>query len=242
MLLLTTVHRDIILQDPIATYNPVELSTLAHAVPQIDFPAYFASFAVRRFPGSTVILTYPPFVAELGDILRNTSRETLEAYLTVRVALHYAQYLAPETDAWQAWKTLDETLRGLKKGAVPERGEWCLEQVEHQLGYSVGRFFVQEKFGGDSRTKAIQVIKGTSTPAVKMLILKFAQTSFSRSKTRSSISNGWTRNPPAARPRRLMRLMSRLDTHCTPTRRATGPSRRTTLRFTCATGRSLRTY
>ncbi|KZV86541.1 zincin [Exidia glandulosa HHB12029] len=151
---------DIILQDPKATYNPVPLSTLAYAVPQVNFPAYFASFAVRRFPGSTVILSYPPFVAALGDMLHNTSTEILEAYLVSRVALHYAPYLAHETDAWKAWRTLDESVRGLKKGAAfAERGEWCLEQVERQLGYSVGRFFVQEKFAGDSRDKGVKVIK-----------------------------------------------------------------------------------
>ncbi|EJD52946.1 zincin [Auricularia subglabra TFB-10046 SS5] len=151
---------DIILQDPLATYNPVPLATLAAQLPQINFPAYFAAFAVRRFPASTVILTYPPFVRALSDMLRNTSIETLEAYLASRVALKYAQFLGPETDEWKAWKELDQTVKGIKKGVVTDRAEWCLDQVENRLGYAVGRFFAQESFGGDSQEKGVGVIKG----------------------------------------------------------------------------------
>ena len=134
--------------DPFASYNPVKLSTLASAVPQISFPAYFATFAVRQFPAERVIISYPPFVQHLGSLLANTSTETLEAYLVTRAALTYSNLLSYETDEWKADRELREMLSGLKKGAVTERSEWCVDKVEQQLGYSVGRFFVQKAFGG----------------------------------------------------------------------------------------------
>ncbi|KAH7107511.1 zincin [Auriculariales sp. MPI-PUGE-AT-0066] len=144
--------------DALATYNPVALKVLQAAIPQIDFPAYFATFAVRKFPAAPVILSFPPFAAELGWILSNTSTETLEAYLVTRVALTHAPLLSYETAEWKAVRELREAVYGLKKGAVTERSEWCIDQVERQLGYAVGRFFVQKAFGGDSREKGVKVI------------------------------------------------------------------------------------
>jgi endothelin-converting enzyme len=147
------------LGDPIATYNPVDISLLSDALPEIHFPEYFASFTPRSYP-EIVVVTYPAYPAALSTILRNTSSEVVEAYLVVRAALRIAPLLGLQTEAWKAVRTLDETLKGIKKGAVGDRAAFCVGQVEHALGFAAGRYFVNMTFGGESRKKATKVING----------------------------------------------------------------------------------
>ncbi|KZT28481.1 metalloprotease [Neolentinus lepideus HHB14362 ss-1] len=149
---------DILYQDPYATYNPVPLSNLTKTLPQICFEEYFATFTPRNFP-ERVIVTYPAYPVSLSDILNNTKSDVLEAYLVTRAALATASHLGMQTEAWQAVRSLDEELKGIKKGAVGDRSEYCASQVENALGYASGRYFVNETFGGESREKGTQVIQ-----------------------------------------------------------------------------------
>lgn len=151
--------RDIMQQDPFATYNPVQLSNLTDTLPQIHFPTYFSSFTPRAFP-DRVILTHPPYATSLSTILDETSSAVVEGYLVVRAALALSRYLGMNTEAWMAQRTLVETLTGIKKGAVEDRAEYCLGRVEANLGFASGRYFVQETFGGNSKSKATKVITG----------------------------------------------------------------------------------
>ncbi|KAF9072903.1 hypothetical protein BDP27DRAFT_1381918 [Rhodocollybia butyracea] len=148
---------DILYQDPIATYNPTPLSNFTDTLPQIHFDEYFATFAPRNFP-DRVIITYPPYAQSLSEILNQTSRDILEAYFISRSALSLSSYLGMGTEAWQAQRTLVETLSGIKKGAVGDRAEYCVGQVEGALGFAAGRYFVNETFGGESKEKATKVI------------------------------------------------------------------------------------
>jgi endothelin-converting enzyme len=69
-------------------------------------------------------------------------------------------YLGPETKSWQAQRALYESLTGIKKGAVGDRGEYCVNKVEETLGFAAGRFFVEKRFSGDSKAKGTKVITG----------------------------------------------------------------------------------
>ncbi|KAE9406762.1 zincin [Gymnopus androsaceus JB14] len=148
---------DILYQDPIATYNPAPIFNLTASLPQIEFARYFATFTPGKFP-DRLILTYPPYAESLSEILEKTSGDVIEAYLVTRAALSLSSYLGMDTEAWQAQRTLVETLNGIKKGAVGERSEYCVGQVEQALGFAAGRYFVNETFGGESKEKGTKVI------------------------------------------------------------------------------------
>ncbi|KZS99524.1 zincin, partial [Laetiporus sulphureus 93-53] len=55
---------------------------------------------------------------------------------------------------------LEERLKGLKKGAVGDRAEFCTTQVEEAMGFATGRYFVNETFAGDSKEKGTRIING----------------------------------------------------------------------------------
>src|ERR1700683_2313666 len=119
------------------------ISNLTDALPQIHFSDYFATFTPRAFP-ERVIVTYPAYPHSLSKILEETSSNVVEAYLITRAALSLAPNLGLNTEAWKAERTLQETLRGIKKGAVGDRSETCVARTEVALGFAVGRYFVNE--------------------------------------------------------------------------------------------------
>ncbi|OSD08705.1 Metalloprotease [Trametes coccinea BRFM310] len=148
---------DVLFQDPIATYNPVSFKNVSEQLPQFDFATYFSAFAPRNFP-STIVLTSTTYLSSLSSILNETDSNTLEAYFVTRAGLAYASYLGLDTEAWKATRSLEEVLRGIKKGAVGDRAEYCVARVESAMGFAAGRYFVNETFGGESKEKATKVI------------------------------------------------------------------------------------
>jgi endothelin-converting enzyme len=151
--------RDVLYQDPIRTYNPVPLSNLTDSLPQIHFPTYFATFTPRAFP-EKVIVTYPAYIASLSDILNDTATDAVEAYLVVRAALTLSPYLGMSTEVWQAQRSLEELLTGIKKGVVGDRAELCIGRIEGALGFAAGRYFVNETFSEESKEQGTKVIRG----------------------------------------------------------------------------------
>ncbi|CAG7846629.1 Neprilysin {ECO:0000269/PubMed:15283675, ECO:0000269/PubMed:8168535}; AltName: Full=Atriopeptidase; AltName: Full=Common acute lymphocytic leukemia antigen; Short=CALLA; AltName: Full=Enkephalinase; AltName: Full=Neutral endopeptidase 24.11; Short=NEP; Short=Neutral endopeptidase; AltName: Full=Skin fibroblast elastase; Short=SFE; AltName: CD_antigen=CD10 [Serendipita indica DSM 11827] len=145
------------LYDPIGSYNPVPFSNLTEGLPQIQFDNYLTAFAPRSFP-SRVIVTYPAYITSLSAILDDAKKEDVEAYLIARTILSLAPLLGQDTYIWKVVRELREVLGGLKKGALPDRSEYCAKVVSEVLGYATGRFFVHEAFGGESKKKASNVI------------------------------------------------------------------------------------
>lgn len=128
-------------------------------MPQIRFSDYFSTFTPRNFPDK-VILTYPPYAESLSEILDDSPADVIETYLVAQTALSLSPYLGMDTEAWQAQRTLLETLSGIKKGAIGDRAEYCVGRVESTLGFATGRYFVNETFSGESKEKGTKVITG----------------------------------------------------------------------------------
>ena len=152
-----TLDLDILYGDPYATYNPVAVRDLSQIISEVNFETYFTAFAPRNYP-QKVIVTSPDYAKKLGKILRDTPSQIIEAYLVTRAALELSPHLGLETEAWKAQRSLVEALQGIKKGAVGDRSEYCVEKVEEAMGFAAGRYFVNETFGGDSREKGEKVI------------------------------------------------------------------------------------
>lgn len=126
------------------------------ALPQIQFQEYFSKLAPKTLP-DRVILTHPPYVQSLSALLEKTPADVLEAYLITRAGLLLSPYLGMNTEAWKAQQTLAEKLSGIKKGAVGDRAEYCVSQVEQHLGFAAGRYFVNDTLTADSIEKAFRI-------------------------------------------------------------------------------------
>ena len=148
---------DILYGDPYATYNPVTVRNLSQTISQVHFETYFTAFAPRNYPQKIIVTSYK-YAEYLGRLLDDTPAQITEAYLVARAALQLSPHLGPETEAWKAQRTLVEALQGIKKGAIGDRGEYCVERVEEAMGFAAGRYFANETFGGDSRERGEKVI------------------------------------------------------------------------------------
>ena len=148
---------DILYGDPYATYNPVSVQELSQTIAQVHFETYFTAFAPRNYP-QKIIVTSRNYAKKLGKILDDTPGQVVEAYLVTRAALELSPHLGLETEAWKAQRTLVEALQGIKKDAVGDRGDYCVQKVEEAMGFAAGRYFANETFGGDSREKGESVI------------------------------------------------------------------------------------
>ncbi|KAG9105242.1 hypothetical protein FRC07_009462, partial [Ceratobasidium sp. 392] len=124
---------DILYGQPFETYNPMNLTDLADALPSIHFPTYFSTFTPRAFP-TRLIASYPAYASALNDIIDDTAYDVIEAYLIAHASLELGSHLGTSTRVWKAVRSLQETLQGLKKGVVGDRGEYCLGKVEEALG------------------------------------------------------------------------------------------------------------
>jgi endothelin-converting enzyme len=153
------LHRDILYQDPLFTYNKVDISNITETITQVDFPNYFATFTSRSYPAE-VVVTYPNYTRSLTSILNDTDTDVLEAYLVSRAALFLAPRLGASTESWKATRALQELLQGIKPGAIGDRAEYCVNSVDEALGFAAGRYFVNETFVGDSKEKGTKVITG----------------------------------------------------------------------------------
>ena len=152
-----TLDLDILYGNPYATYNPVSLRNLSQTIPQVHFETYFTAFAPRNYPQKIIVTSYD-YVKKLGKILDETPAQIIEAYLVTRAALELSPHLGLETEAWKAQRILVEALQGIKKGAIGDRSEYCVEKVEEAMGFAAGRYFANETFRGDSREKGEKVI------------------------------------------------------------------------------------
>jgi len=153
-----TLDLDVLYGDPYATYNPIKVTEFVKILPQFHFSTYLSTFTPRNFPRK-IIVTDPAYAKSLSKILNETPAEIIEAYLVTRVALSLSTYLGQDTELWKAVRKLEEELRGIKKGAVGDRAEFCISTVDATLGFASGRYFVNETFTGDSKEIGTGVIK-----------------------------------------------------------------------------------
>jgi endothelin-converting enzyme len=76
-------------------------------------------------------------------------------------------------ESWKAVRNLQETLQGIKPGAIGDRAEYCVNSVDEALGFASGRYFVNETFAGDSKEKGTKVITGAFSTATRGILNLF---------------------------------------------------------------------
>lgn len=145
------------LSEPGLTYNPFNASDLQDLFPSISFGNYFASLGPRpRFPEPVVVMS-PEYFRSLTKLIDATGPEVLEAYLVAQVGMTYANLLGAKEPIRVASDRFIHGLMGIT--TAPPRSEVCLDLLDRTLGFSVGRYFVEEAFPGDSKKYGEEVIR-----------------------------------------------------------------------------------
>ena len=145
------------LSEPGPTYNPYNATALQDLFPSVSFGDYFASLGPRpRFP-EPVIVTSPEYFGNLTRILDDVAPDVLEAYFVSQVGFNFASLLGPKQSIRRAVQKFGNSLTGVD--TLPPRTEVCLDLLDNSLGFSVGRYFVEEAFPGESKKYGEEVIR-----------------------------------------------------------------------------------
>lgn len=147
------------IEDPIGTYNPLKLGALQKLLPQVSFSDYFAGQG--SYMPDRVIVTSPSYLGNLSAIVADTDATVLEGYFVFRLAQELGPLLGPKTTTHKEIAWMENYLGGVDEGVRKSRADMCLEAVEENLGFLIGRYYVQRAFAGDSREYAEDIIGAT---------------------------------------------------------------------------------
>ena len=140
-------------RDPNKRNNPMTAEALAALAPAFDFRAFFASAEAPRF--TSVNVGWPPFFTALETTWRETALDDLKTYVRFHVLNDAAPSLASRFEKAH-FDFYSGYLRGIKE--QPPRWKTCVASVDGHLGEALGRLYVEQHFGGESKVRMQQLV------------------------------------------------------------------------------------
>jgi len=140
-------------RDPHKIYHRVERAGLDKDARQFPWGDYLTALGIGTVTKITV--SSPPYIAHVAKLIATEKPAALAAYLTWTVLRSAA------ADLSKAWVdeefTMQKELRGVKE--LPPRWRRCVNQVDADLGELLGQSYVKARFGGDAKSRAIDLTK-----------------------------------------------------------------------------------
>jgi putative endopeptidase len=126
--------------DPVRTYNKVDIAALASAAPGYDWSAFFTAAGVAD-KSRWVIVSEPSYMKEFGRIVEQTPLPVWRTYLRWQVLNTYAPFLSHDFVA-EAFAFDSTTLRG----TTQDKPRWKrgIDVVEEAMGEGLGRLYVKQ--------------------------------------------------------------------------------------------------
>ena len=144
----------VVRRDPHAVYHRVERAGLETKIaPSFPWGDYLTALGI---PGVTAITVNDPvYFTRLAALLASEKPVALRNYFTATVLRAEADHLGkPWID--ESF-TMRKALQGVKE--LPPRWLTCVRAVDHDLGELLGQSYVQARFGGDAKARAIELTK-----------------------------------------------------------------------------------
>ncbi|KAI8138874.1 hypothetical protein BJV82DRAFT_673222 [Fennellomyces sp. T-0311] len=114
------------------------MNELQQTAPSLNWSMVFDStVGVSR---DTIWIPQPELITGGLQVLNGSNTRTLQMYLVWRALWHYLDTLGETFVAPR--RKLDAKLSGIEARAKPPRWQFCLSQVDHSLGFLLGRYFV----------------------------------------------------------------------------------------------------
>lgn len=144
------------MNDITKTYNPMTLTEVAKVLPQISFEHIITELAPKNYSADRVIVSSPAYLAGLSELLSNSSRETVSAYLVWKTIQRFASRI--EDPAVKPLKQFNNVLQGKDPDAAPERWRICIGAVDRDLGWILSKFFVDNAFSPAAKEFGDQIV------------------------------------------------------------------------------------
>ncbi|CAO3655112.1 unnamed protein product [Mucor hiemalis] len=147
------------MQNRVATYNPIALSSFQTENPAIDWTGFFNSLVPEggKKPGSntTIVVRSPPYYKSLNDLLlsSNVTLQTVQEYLIIQFVLGRVSSL--DSGSRAILREMSGKIGG-GSSVVPERWVDCVTDTSSYYANSIGRYYVLKNFGGEAEREKIE--------------------------------------------------------------------------------------
>lgn len=119
----------------------------------IDVEAIIKHFSPNFIP-SSLIVAYPEYIKSVNVIIKETPRDIIQAYLIWK--LIYALSSKVDQRSVKPIVEFKNMLQGTK--AQPERWKICVQAMDEDLGWILGRFFIEKAFSEESKAFGDHII------------------------------------------------------------------------------------
>jgi endothelin-converting enzyme len=137
-------------------YNPTPIAEADAMLPDISFSRLIKAFAPSNYTIGDVIVYTPDYFPKVSSILKNTTSETIDAYLEWVLIQTWATRLSDDISA--PYRRLQNELQGKDPEALAERWRVCFAEVDTNLPWIESAFFVREAFSPEAKTYGERII------------------------------------------------------------------------------------
>ena len=134
-------------------YNPHSLDQLKQKFQRLDWEAFFQSMHISN--PEKIIVTEPDYFNFLNDSLKDTSLDTIKAYLTFLV-VHHAATFAHAALEKAHFNLFHKTLEGVQ--VMKPRHERIVKVTNLYLGEALGQLFVAKHFPPEAKSTALEMV------------------------------------------------------------------------------------
>ena len=140
-------------RDPDKTYHRMSPAELAKLTPGFDWQAYFH---LVEAPAITAVnVAQPPFVAGMNVLLTRFTLDQWKSYLRWHLVNAAAPHLS-SAFVNGSFEFYGKVLQGTEK--LQERWKRCVVATDHQLGFALGRLYVEKYFPPEAKQQADQLV------------------------------------------------------------------------------------
>ena len=137
-------------------YNLKNLTDVDASVPEISFSRLLKAFVPSNYTVTTVIDLTPEYFPTISAILKNSSVETLDAYIKWVLIQEWAPRLSDKVNTpFRRWRN---GLGGRDPDALAERWRTCQTDIDRNLPWIESAFFVQAAFSPEAKVFGERII------------------------------------------------------------------------------------
>ena len=141
------------MRNPDNTYHRLPTAELAKLAPDFDWPAYFRAQETPAIASLNV--AQPEFLRGVGVLLAKLPLDQWKTYLR----WHLVNWAAPQLSSPfvnEEFAFRGKTLQGTEK--IEERWKRCVGATDRQLGFALGRLYVEKYFPPEAKKQADELV------------------------------------------------------------------------------------
>ena len=144
-------------RNPNNVYHRLERAGLIERTPLFDWAAYFNGLDPKSTPELQKInVAVPEFFVGLNKILKDTKLDDIKTYLKWHLMTSITEAL-PKRFVDERFHFVSSALSGQKK--IEDRWKRCVRASDVELGFALGRSFVEVAYGEEGKAKSQSMIQ-----------------------------------------------------------------------------------